>query len=161
MTNEQFEIIQIVIDRIAKNYTFSYYEEDDIRQEAFIIAAEALKNYDSSRPLENFISRHLANRLKNLIRDKYYRSNTKSKSNFDKRAVMDLSSLQVTDANEPYYCEDQNEKLCTTEALELVKSRLSPKASRDFLRKANGVPIRPFCEQRIEKETKEILGEDW
>ena len=157
MNNSQFEIIQMVIDRMAKNYTFSYYEEEDIKQEAFIIAAEAMKNYDSSRPLEHFISRHISNRLRNLIRDKYYRKS----SSLDKRAVMDLTTLEILDGNDPYYEEDPSEKLSTADALELVKSRLSPKASRDFLRKAHGVKILPFCDKRLERETKEILGEDW
>ena len=41
---------------------------DDIKQEAFMIAVEALEKYDESRPLENFLYISISNRLKNLLR---------------------------------------------------------------------------------------------
>ena len=73
MTEEQVtEQIQVVCDRIAPRYTFHGYTIHDMKQEAFIICMEALHRYDESRPLENFLSVNLSNRLKNFVRDNHY-----------------------------------------------------------------------------------------
>jgi DNA-directed RNA polymerase specialized sigma subunit len=71
--------IQVVVDRIAPKYTFGTYGIDDIKQEAFIICMDALDRYDPSRPLENFLSVHLSNRLKNFVRDNYYTKDEEEK----------------------------------------------------------------------------------
>jgi len=44
-----------------------------MKQQAAIFALEGLENYDSSRPLENFLWTHVRNRLFNFKRDNYYR----------------------------------------------------------------------------------------
>lgn len=66
--------IEHVTNTLAYDYTFGYYDVDDIKQEAFIIAMKCLKKYDESRPLENLLYVHIKNRLNNLIRDKYHRN---------------------------------------------------------------------------------------
>lgn len=74
MTEVQvIKVIEKVINRTCSKYTFGYYERDDIKQEAFIIAINALEKYDGVRPLENFLQVDLGNKLKNLKRDKYQR----------------------------------------------------------------------------------------
>ena len=73
MTEQQvIDQINIVIDRIAPRYTFYGYTVNDIKQESFIICMEALNRYDQKRPLENFLSVNLSNRLKNFIRDNHF-----------------------------------------------------------------------------------------
>ncbi len=75
-TEEQIlEVIEKVVCRISKKYTFGYYAQDDIAQEARILALEAVNNgeYDESRSLENFLAVYIKNRLLNLKRNKYYR----------------------------------------------------------------------------------------
>lgn len=69
---EVIDQINIVVDRIAPKYTFYGYEVADIKQESFIICMEALPRYDEDRPLENFLSVHLSNRLKNFVRDNHF-----------------------------------------------------------------------------------------
>tara|TARA_R100000908_G_C3743824_1_gene139665 strand:- start:319 stop:819 length:501 start_codon:yes stop_codon:yes gene_type:complete len=73
LTREQVvDTIQVVVGRIAPKYTFYGYLVDDLKQEAFIICMEALPRYDEARPLENFLSVHLSNRLKNFVRDNHF-----------------------------------------------------------------------------------------
>ena len=73
MTEEQVvDQINVVVNRMAHKYTFHGYTVDDIKQEAFIICMEALNRYDGIRPLENFLSVNLSNRLKNFIRDNHF-----------------------------------------------------------------------------------------
>ena len=57
MTEEQvIATINKVAARYAHKFKFGYYEAEDIKQEAFIIAMEALDRYDETRPLENFLA---------------------------------------------------------------------------------------------------------
>lgn len=73
MTEQQVvDQINIVCNRIAPRYTFYGYTIDDIKQESFIICMEALNRYDQKRPLENFLSVNLSNRLKNFVRDNHF-----------------------------------------------------------------------------------------
>ena len=77
---EVIDQIQIVVDRIAPKYTFYGYQRTDLIQEAFIICMEALPRYDEKRPLENFLSVHLSNRLKNFVRDNYFQADENEKA---------------------------------------------------------------------------------
>ena len=76
---EVLEVINKICDRYAYKFQFGYFEADDIRQEAFIIAVDALDRYEEGRPLENFLAVHVKNRLNNFKRDKYYRQNKNKK----------------------------------------------------------------------------------
>jgi DNA-directed RNA polymerase specialized sigma subunit len=151
-----------VIDRIAPKYTFSYYEIDDIKQESYIICLDALEKYDQNRPFENFISKHLSNRLKTLIRDKYSRSNIESekheKLNRNKKNLMDLKVCE--DAYK--ICEDNIiDRMSTNEAVEILMKELPPSMRNNFYRLANGVSIQSSKKNALFNKVKEILGEDW
>lgn len=162
MTNEQLKTILEVIDRIAPKYTFGYYDVDDIKQEAYIICVEGLESYDDSRPFQNFISKHLSNRLKTLVRNKYTRKNIESerheKLNESKKNLMDLLSY---DPSYEWEEEDQVEKLSNKEALEKIRAELSPAMRNDFDRLANGVSIQSARKTSLFKRVREILGEGW
>jgi DNA-directed RNA polymerase specialized sigma subunit len=159
---KQQEIILKVIDRIAPRYTFGYYELDDIKQESYIICLEAIEKYDNSRPFENFISKHLSNRLKTLIRDKYSRSNIESekheKLNQSKKNLMDLKSV---DGSYKIYEDDIIERMSTSEAMDMLMQELSPSMRNNFYRLANGVSIQSSKKQALFDKVKEILGENW
>jgi DNA-directed RNA polymerase specialized sigma24 family protein len=93
MTEEEvMNEITIVIDRISHKYTFYGYEVDDIKQEAFIMCVDAMERYDPSRPLENFLSVHLSNRLKNFVRDNHF-----TKDEADKKRIVMPGQLNYED----------------------------------------------------------------
>lgn len=166
-TPDQLKIIERVINRVAPRYKFGFHQVEDIKQEAYLICLEALDRYDQSRPLENFIARHVSNRLKTLRRNKYYRQNVQErekskhhKLNETKRNLVDLRSL----GDEPLnigYIEDFGEKLSSVEAIDLLMEKLSPSMRNDFLRLANGVNIKFYRKNALFNKVKEILGEDW
>lgn len=84
-----------IIDKIAKsrsnNGAFAYYCKDDISQEVWCMCLEAMKRYDPEvGPIENYLSRHVANRLKNLKRDKYFRPGSDIPSSGFARTRMNL-----------------------------------------------------------------------
>ena len=100
---EVLAVINKICDRYAYKFQFGYFEPDDIRQEAFIIAVDALNRYEEGRPLENFLAVHVKNRLNNFKRDKYYRQNKKKqddkqeKLNNSKKFLMeplDISNIR-------------------------------------------------------------------
>ena len=62
-----------ICKRLANKFRFAYHSIDDMKQQAAIFALEGLKNYDKSRPLENFLWTHVRNRLFNYKRDHYQR----------------------------------------------------------------------------------------
>jgi hypothetical protein len=95
MTEQQvIDQINIVIDRIAPRYTFYGYTINDIKQESFIICMEALNRYDEIRPLENFLSVNLSNRLKNFVRDNYF---VGVDDNIERQRVMQPAQLDYED----------------------------------------------------------------
>jgi hypothetical protein len=71
------QIVNIITDignKIAPNFTFGYYDKDDIKQEIFIFGLEALKRFKPDKgELSSFLSKHIKNRLLNLKRDKVAR----------------------------------------------------------------------------------------
>jgi DNA-directed RNA polymerase specialized sigma24 family protein len=76
-TEEQvLETINKILSSMARKYTFGVYGIDDIKQEGFILAMDALGRYNGSAPLENFLRIHLNNRLKDFKRDNSYRINS-------------------------------------------------------------------------------------
>lgn len=71
------QVFLAALDKISKKlihkFKFGYHEAEDMKQQAAIFAIEGLKNYDHSRPLENFLWTHVRNRLFNYKRDNYQR----------------------------------------------------------------------------------------
>ena len=55
----------------AHKFQFREYSPEDIEQEAILMSIKVIQSgkYDPARPLENFLRRHLRNRLINLKRD--------------------------------------------------------------------------------------------
>lgn len=98
--DEVISQIMTIIDRIAPKYAFNGYSVEDIKQESFIICMDALDRYDPNRPLENFLSVHLSNRLKNFVRDNYYTKNddeSKKKLLNAKSIISEDISIEETD----------------------------------------------------------------
>lgn len=67
-----------IIERLAKsrssNGAFAYYENQDVYQEIWFMCLEALERYDPKiGPIENYLVRHVTNRMNNLKRDRYFR----------------------------------------------------------------------------------------
>lgn len=67
------EALDNISKKLIYKFKFGYHEIEDMKQQAAIFALEGLENYDSSRPLENFLWTHVRNRLFNFKRDNYHR----------------------------------------------------------------------------------------
>ena len=70
---ELVKTIDKIANRFASTFKFGYHEIEDMKQQAWQVALEGLKDYDGKRPLENFLWTHVRNRLYNFKRDNYFR----------------------------------------------------------------------------------------
>lgn len=68
--------IEKAVANVAIAYRFGYHEVEDIKQEGRVLALEVLmtNKYDGRKPLENFLFRHVKNRLSNYKRKHYKRN---------------------------------------------------------------------------------------
>jgi DNA-directed RNA polymerase specialized sigma24 family protein len=140
MTEQQvIDQINIVIKRIAPRYTFYGYTVDDIRQESFIICMEALNRYDQKRPLENFLSVNLSNRLKNFVRDNHFTGD----GNIDRQKLYQPAQLDYEDG----IVDEENKYAISYDIIEeqqmvqIIDQHLPADMRMDYLKMMNDVYI--------------------
>ena len=154
---EVIDQIEKVCNRIAPRYTFYGYTLDDIKQESFIICMEALSRYDENRPLENFLSVNLSNRLKNFVRDNHFIHNDNgARVKILKPAQLDHEN-SIVDNEEKFSVsiesiEDQN-------IVDIVNKKMPAGIRLDYLRMINDVYITKQRKQEILDIINEILQE--
>jgi DNA-directed RNA polymerase specialized sigma24 family protein len=168
MTQEEvLEIINKICDRYAYKFKFGYFEPEDIHQEAFIIALDALDRYEEGRPLENFLAVHVKNRLNNFKRDKYYRQN---KNNDDKQERLNNSKKFLMEPLDISNIRDEAEKnmrlndsfideIANQELLEIIDEHLDTALRADYLRVRHGAYVPKPRREQISSEIIRILEE--
>jgi len=123
-----------VVNRIAPKYIFGTYGIDDIKQEAFIICMDALERYDPERPLENFLSVHLSNRLKNFVRDNYYTKDEEEKKRVLKPKYLSPEDVIKYEVDYDFQAEEKKKK-------QIVDKYLPIEKRADYLKLVNDVYI--------------------
>ena len=75
MTEEEvLSVIESVVNILAYNFKFGYFDLDDMKQQGRLYALEALPRFKPERGnLHNFLRSHVRNRFLNLHRDKLSR----------------------------------------------------------------------------------------
>tara|TARA_R100001015_G_C4623612_1_gene181480 strand:- start:957 stop:1445 length:489 start_codon:yes stop_codon:yes gene_type:complete len=154
MTREEvLDKINLVVNRISPKYTFHGYDIDDIKQEAFMICMDALNRYDQKRPLENFLSVNLSNRLKNFIRDNYYIGQDEKKRNV-------LCPQQLA-----YEASIPQEELCLDEKVDfsqiqnIINEHLPAEYRADYLKMLNDVYVSKKRREQVIEIIKELIRE--
>lgn len=134
--------IRKIAKRLAPKYVFSGYESEDIEQEAFLIGLAGLKNYDASRPLENFMYTHINNRLKTFKRDNYYRMDygTEAQKIQDQKRDL-LEPVSIDNVYSMHTAPDVNNDAYVKEMLELIDRKLPTHLRRDYLRLQSNAPL--------------------
>ena len=150
--SEVIDKINLVVNRIAPKYTFAGYETDDIKQEAFMICMDALERYDQKRPLENFLSVHLSNRLKNFIRDNYCYSN-----NDEKKKVLCPKQLSYEDKVLDIDTEVHSDNIDAKDIKKIIDDNLPMEHRADYLKIINNVYVPKRKKELILNIIKDIL----
>lgn len=164
--SEVLEVINNICDRYAYKFKFGYFTPEDIRQEAFIIAIDALERYDGRSPLENFLAVHVKNRLNNFKRDKYYRQNKIDKDdkqqqlNNSKKYLMEpLDITNIRDEHEKNMRSEDEfiDKIANQELLDIIDEHLDVSLRSDYLRVRDGTYVPKPRREQIIREVIEIL----
>ena len=161
-----------IIERLAKsrsnNGAFAYYENKDVYQEIWCMCLEALNRYDPTiGPIENYLVRHVTNRLKNLKRDKYFRPGSDISTSGLARTRMNLvNALPLGCGN----IMEQGVLLCSAsisvdpinyllcdETLLYIRQRLPKKLRESFEELIGNNQVRSPLIKEIRQEIAEIL----
>jgi DNA-directed RNA polymerase specialized sigma24 family protein len=154
MTEEEvMSEITSVIDKVSHKYTFYGYEIDDIRQEAFIMCVDAMERYDPNRPLENFLSVHLSNRLKNFVRDNHF-----SKDEENKKRVVMPGQLSYEDSLVDERC-DEGESLDYQQMSYILDLKLPSSVRSDYLKIMHDSHVSKRRKEEVLSLIKEIMEE--
>lgn len=158
MTEEQvIDQIQKVCDRIAPKYAFHGYTVSDMKQEAFIICMEALHRYDENRPLENFLSVNLSNRLKNFVRDNHhFAGDTEDRIKITQPAQLDHENLIVDNSDDDI---DDYDDIEQKNIINLINKNLPAHMRMDYLKMINDVYITKQKKDDIVEKIMDILEE--
>ena len=148
--------IDVVVNRIAPRYTFYGYTVSDIKQEAFIICMDALERYEPGRPLENFLSVNLSNRLKNFVRDNHIYGD----DNQDRVRIMQPGQLENDNLIVDGRDEADTESLDYFDMARLIDKKLPASMRADYLKMQNEVYISKNRRDEITAEIKEILRDN-
>lgn len=152
---EALEIIETVVNRIAPRYTFNGYDLDDIKQESFIICMDALNRYDSKRPLENFLSVNLSNRLKNFIRDNF--GNAKD---VEKKKITDAKILSNQSNHQNHSYEFDTDYIDIKNIMETIDEKLPPHMREDFLKYIHNVSLSKQKREALIETIKDIINNE-
>lgn len=158
MTEEQVMAqIQKVVNKIAPRYTFYGYTIEDIKQESFIICSEGITRYDNARPLENFLSVHLSNRLKNFVRDNHFINLD------DQNRVKVLQPAQLDHENSLIDNHDKysldEDKLDYADMQAIINKKLPASIRLDYLKIINDVYVTKQRKEEVILMVQEILME--
>jgi len=146
-----------ITDRLAHKYVFAGYDQDDISQEAFIIAIDVLDKYDSSKPLENFLHVHISNRLKNFKRDNYYRQETGSAQQLQEKKKNILEPLDIHGLYNVETGDTILDQAHLNEILQKIDECLPIEFRGDYLRLKNNCKLTKSRKAKIIAEIKIIL----
>lgn len=159
MTQEEVtNLILKVAKRLSNKFTFPNVDEDDIEQEAFIIGMDALERYDGVRPLENFLSVHIKNRLKNYKRDHYYRQDQGRAEEIQKNKKKLLDAAPID--NFSFLLSKQfTDSYLYREVITYIDQRLPSHYRADYLRFQNDQALTKTKKSNLLKCLRGILEE--
>ena len=174
MTEKQvIQTIQKVVNRIAPRYRFGFYDIEDIKQEAFILAMEGLEHYDEERPLENFLSVHVRNRLKNFKRDNFFRyevapsgdsplNEERARRNYTKKYLMeplDIGAIRDDKEKNMRLADTISEEIYRKEIFDIIDQNLEKAYRADYLRILHGVYVPKPRRKQVYDIINDILKE--
>lgn len=168
--DESYPIIERLAQSRSANGSFAYYESEDVSQEIWSMCLEAMDSYDSEKgPIENFLVTHVTNRLKNLMRDKYFRPGSDLPTSGLARVKMNLVNALPLDGSD---IAEQGSLLCCTplsvdpieyllceETLIYIRQRLPDDLLEPFEELINNNKIRNSLTREVQYKVAEILSE--
>jgi DNA-directed RNA polymerase specialized sigma24 family protein len=182
------KIIDHVLDLLAGQFRFGYYDIDDMRQQGWVFALEALNTgqYDENRPLEKLLYVHIRNRFINLKRNKFHRNEPpctkcpffrpdlpsqcgafQARTDCDKykswqkrnSAKQSLMNNAESYDRETYSQGSLDTEISSREIFDKIDHELPSNLRSDYLRILDGAQIPDVRRQRVREAIKNILGD--
>jgi DNA-directed RNA polymerase specialized sigma24 family protein len=139
MTEEEvMEKIEKVINRISPKYAFYGYSIEDMKQESFLICMDALDRYDEKRPLENFLSVNLSNRLKNFVRDNHFLADEEQKAKITQPGQLE-NDHTIVDQEEKFTIPEYS--IDYSDIVELLNAEIPASIRMDYLKVVHEIPL--------------------
>lgn len=147
MSPSHLDHVDEILDVIARlrKTKFSFLEEEDVAQEAYLIAMKVIKKWDGVRSLEHFLMASLSRRLVSLSRA-YYRNAAKRKTT----DFVGLTDMPVT----------MPDTIASRDELDYILDRLPIGMRTDFLRWSQGVVLPPTRRDALIQRVQELSDED-
>jgi RNA polymerase sigma factor (sigma-70 family) len=176
---EVIDTITRVSERFVNKFLFNSYTTEDLLQEAFIIGMDGLKRYNSETgQLENFLHKHIYNRMINLKRNIYGRKFEQCKfcdsvcEKCQKNQILWESKKNLTEPIDIYSVNDEEEKNMRTVSdisdqmefneIETIVNKYLPVELRpDYLRFRDGCNISKTRKNKILEYLEDILVEHY
>lgn len=164
-------IITKVARSVAPTYRFGYHTIEDMEQQAVVFALDVLTQpdvYDTSRPLENFLSVHIRNRLSNFRRQHYMRTEPPCKCcdpyiacsgsrcqkwiDWNKRNTIKQSLMKTVDTSTVFEKETAKDKDIShgDELAELVDRLIPMDLRRDYLKMIDGESVPKHRREKVQ-----------
>lgn len=169
MTEEEvIALIQKIARQLSYKFVFGFYTRDDIEQQAFIFGLDGLERFDDERKLENFLRRHMKNRLINFKRDKYFRYEKPKKveqfemweaRNEVRKRLMSPGDIELVSENQLHDPRDFFDGMNYNELVSKINAKMPPELRNDFLRVCSGVKINAERHQQIKDLVRGLLDE--
>lgn len=144
------DIIMDIADSASSAYSSFSLEKEDLRQEVFLFCVDALERYDGISPLENFLRKHVKNRVLNLIR--YNKKRKIIQETVDVDALKEVLSYEPKDI-----LEEQ-------ELLSIIEEELSINERKVLMKMLDGIPVVNSRRTYVREKVREIIirrtGED-
>ena len=177
----QTNLILKVCKQVAPQYKFGYYGDEDMIQEAFIMAMKALPHFDSSKAsLSTFLTAHLHNKLRTFKRDHYIRKDFTCKycnredpncehcqrkewRHAAKKYIMEPIDIDNVNTNSEKNMRAHNDVLADVELHELtniINNNLSIELRSDYIKILHGVYVPRKRRMIIESEIIRILEQN-
>lgn len=153
---EHFKTINDLATLFGPKYKFGSYTNHDMIQEALCIGLEGYQRWDQSRPLVNFISKHISNRLKSFKRDNYFRPEGGSVKNQEAK-----KKLAESGNGEPcniYISPSFINEIVNREYLETLDLLIPNDLRRIYLRMLDGAKINYIQRSKVVEFAKELLN---
>lgn len=157
---------------MCHKHKFGMYDSSDIFQEAILIGLEKLDSYDPTKPLENYLSVVIRNRLINLKRDNHYKSEPKdcTQEEYDEWARRNAHKKNLIEPLPMDSIKDEHEKsmwckidfindFSAKEIFQLIDDKLPIELRADFLRLKQGAKIPKNRKDKVEQHIITILEE--
>jgi len=170
LLNKAYPIIERLASRRSSGGAFAYFEDKDVYQEIWKMCLDAMERYNPDiGPIENYLVRHVSNRLKNLMRDKYFRPGSTAVGSGLARTRMNLVNalpLSPGDASEDgvLLCSasmntDPVDTLLSGETLQYILDRLPPDLLEPFELLIGNNKVRGPVVEEICHKVAEIMAE--